>query len=127
MIINVMEGPFDHVEIDEHPFLYTDDRIWREALPIGWYCYELRGADSDPGIPATLEKNVRINHVGSLLTPIEVIIPTGGDHINIEEKLHFLGEELTLPEFCAVHGFQNPSEPQVLNAPQNDLFQMSGM
>ncbi len=127
MIMNVMEEPFEHIEMDDHPFLYTDDRISREAVPIGWYCYDLRGADSDPGMPATLENSVRMNHAGTLLTPVEVIFPTGQKHIDIEEKLNFLGEELTVSEFCAVHGFQNPSEPQILGTNRNDMLAMGGM
>ena len=67
----------EYVEIFDIPALFTNGRISRITVPQGWFCYDLRGKDSDPGDPATIEKYVGVNHAGTILTPTEIPFEKG--------------------------------------------------
>lgn len=53
---------YEHIELFDVPGLFTNSRIDRETVPAGWYCYDLRGSDDDPGDPTTVEEQVTVNH-----------------------------------------------------------------
>lgn len=110
MKTDAMTEEYEHVELFGKPALFTNGRLDRSAVPDGWYCYDLRGGDDDPGRPATLENRVVVNHAGTILTPEAIPFPTGSDFLAIEEELNFLGEEYTIPEFCEEHGLVCPVE-----------------
>lgn len=58
------------------------------------------------GDPVTIEPYVVVNHAGSVLRHMRKIkIPKEGFR-HIREGLNFLGESLTLQEFCEKHGFE---------------------
>ncbi len=103
-----MTTEFEHVELFGSPALFTNGRIDRSSIPKGWYCYDLRGSDYDPGIPETLEAHVGVNHAGTLLSPAPFVFPTGQDYIDIKDEMDFLGEDLTLYEFCDRYGMGYP-------------------
>ena len=47
---------FELVELDDGTeVLFADCRVDRKDLPEGLYCYDLRGDDEDPGMPATID------------------------------------------------------------------------
>ena len=60
---------YEHIELFDEPGLFTNSRIDRETVPAGWYCYDLRGNDDDPGDPTTVEEQVTVNHAGTVLLP----------------------------------------------------------
>ena len=103
MSVNAREEQYEHVELFGKPALFTDSRIDRSTVPEGFHCYDLRGSDYDPGKPVTLENQVAVNHTGTVLTAELVTIPKEGFR-RLRGKLNFLGECLTLPEFCEEHG-----------------------
>lgn len=103
MSVNAREERYEHVELFGKPALFTNSRIDRSTVPRGFYCYDLRGSDNDPGRLATVEKLVAVNHSGTILTPEPVSIPKEGFR-RLNGKLNFLGEYMTLPEFCEEHG-----------------------
>ncbi len=60
------------------PVLYSEARLHDYEIPDGFYCYELRGSDYDPGIPVTVEESVRVNFDGSVLSVVAIPIPESG-------------------------------------------------
>lgn len=103
MSVNAREENYEHVELFGKPALFTNSRIDRATVPKGFSCYDLRGSDRDPGKPATVETQVAVNHAGTILTPKPVTIPKEGFR-RLGGKLNFLGECMTLSEFCEEHG-----------------------
>lgn len=100
--MNLADERFEHIELFGKPALLTDYRVSRAAVSDGWYCYDVRGGDDDPGRPATLENHVGVNYVGTVLAREPILFR---NYLPIEETLNYIGEELSLREFCEVHGF----------------------
>lgn len=99
MSVDATKELFEHVELFGKPALFTDSRIDVSTAPLGFYCYDLRGSDNDPGRPVTLELHVGVNHAGTVLTPQKVKIPESG-YKRLKDGLNFLGEEISLEQFC---------------------------
>jgi hypothetical protein len=78
MRVNAREERYEHVELFGKPALFTNSRIDRSTVPRGFYCYDLRGSDNDPGRLATIESSITVNHAGTILTPEPVSIPKEG-------------------------------------------------
>lgn len=102
MSADAMTELFEHVELFGRQALFTDSRVDVSTVPLGLYCYDLRGSDKDPGRPVSLELNVAVNHAGTVLTPEPVRIPASG-HRRLKDSLNFLGEEISRKEFCEGH------------------------
>jgi hypothetical protein len=105
MSVNAREEDFEHVELFGKPALFTNSRVVRSSVPKGFYCYDLRGSDYDPGKPVTVENIVAVNHAGTVLTPEPVDIPKEGFR-RLKDGLNFLGECLSLDDFCEEHGIE---------------------
>lgn len=112
MQVNAMTDEFEHIELFGKPVLFTNARVDKETVPDGWYRYNIRGSDYDPGSFGTLEREVAVNHAGTILSPEEIPFPKGKDYKPIRNSQNFLGEELTLAEFCTCHGLPIPESPQ---------------
>ncbi len=125
MLYNLTDEQFELAEIGEQPVLISDSRIAKSAVPEGWYCYDLRGSDYDPGLPVTLENRVAINHAGTVLSPAKIAFDDGGDRLDIREKLNYLGDYISLEDFCEEYGIAVPSLLQSDGA--NSGIQMGGM
>ena len=67
MAVNARTEEFQHIEVFDKPALFTNGRIARDTVPEGWYCYDIRGSDDDPGELCYMEENVVVNHAGSVL------------------------------------------------------------
>lgn len=102
MSVDATKDLFEHVELFGKPALFTNARVDVSTAPLGFYCYNLRGSDSDPGRPVSLELHVGVNHAGTVLTPEPVKIPVSG-YKRLRGGLNFLGGEITLKDFCAEH------------------------
>ena len=112
MQVNAMTEEFEHIELFGKPVLFTNARVDKATVPEGWYRYDIRGSDYDPGSFGTLEREVAVNHAGTILSPEKIPFPKGRDYIPIRGSQNFLGEELTLAAFCACHGLSIPGNPQ---------------
>ena len=99
MRLNVSEETFEHVELFGKPALFLDARIDTNTVPHGFFCYDLRGSDDDPGKAYCMELHVSVNHAGVVLTP-EKFPLTKDNFIMLEGELNFLDEELTVEQFC---------------------------
>lgn len=80
------------------PALLSNGRVDRESLPEGIFRYELRGADYDSGYPLTVEEDVIVNHVATILTAVPVMIPEQG-YLRLGDGLNFVGGEQTIAEY----------------------------
>ena len=110
MAVNARTEEFQHIEVFDKPALFTNGRIARDTVPKGWYCYDIRGSDDDPGELCYMEENVVVNHAGSVLMPEKLAIPKSG-RLDVRDELGFLDEgDMTLREFCEAHQFPYPAE-----------------
>ena len=110
MAVNARTEEFQHIEVFDKPALFTNGRIARDTVPKGWYCYDIRGSDDDPGALCYMEKNVVVNHAGSVLMPEKLAIPKSG-RLDVRDELGFLDEgSMTLREFCEAHQLPYPTE-----------------
>ena len=91
---------YQEIELFDKPGLFSNGRIVRDNLPEGVYCYDLRGSDYDPGEPVCVEKQVVVNHAGSVLLtePLE-LAEDGRLMLTEEEGLNFVGGFSTLTQF----------------------------
>ena len=110
MAVNARTEEFQHIEVFDKPALFTNGRIARDTVPKGWYCYDIRGSDDDPGELCYMEENVVVNHAGSVLMPEKLAIPKSG-RLDVRDELGFLDEgNMTLREFCEAHQLPHPTE-----------------
>lgn len=93
MLVNAMTDEFEHIEIFGKPALFTNTRVDKETVPKGWYRYNIRGSDRDPGSFGTREREVVVNHAGTILLPEEIPFPKGKEYKPIRGSQNFLGEE----------------------------------
>ena len=111
MAVDARNEEYEHVELFGKPALFTDSRISRFTVPRGWFCYDLRGSDYDPGKPIMVENHVIVNHAGSILTPNDLKLERKKDkRIRVRDGLNFLGECLSLEQFCEEHGMEYPED-----------------
>ncbi len=110
MKVNARTEKFQHIEVFDKPALFTNGRIARDTVPKGWYCYDIRGSDDDPGELCYMEENVVVNHAGSVLMPEKLAMPKSG-RLDVRDELGFLDEgNMTLREFCEAHQLPYPAE-----------------
>lgn len=89
---------YEEIELFDKPALFSNERIDREKLPAGLYCYDLRGGDDDPGAPVTVEAAVVVNRAGSVILA-EPLDFGGDDYLALGEDMNFIGSEATLKHF----------------------------
>ena len=110
MKVNARTEEFQHIELFDKFALFTNARIDRSTVPEGWYCYDIRGSDDDPGELCYMEENVVVNHAGSVLMPEKLAMPKFG-RLDVRDELGFLDEgNMTLREFCEAHQLPCPAE-----------------
>ncbi|WP_295087320.1 LPD28 domain-containing protein [Ruminococcus sp.] len=92
------DDDYELVEIEDLPALFTNERITDADIPKGMYCYNLRHDDN--GNFCAIEKNVTVNHAGSIITkePIE-LGEQGYISLNQDNSPNFLGENMSIYMF----------------------------
>ena len=109
MRVNARTEEFEHLELFDKPALFTNGRIDRATVPEGWYAYDFRGSDDDPGeLYVIEEREVVVNHSGTVLLPEKLEFPKSG-RLDAEDALGFVGDSLTLDQFCQKHGIECPA------------------
>ena len=99
---NAHEESFDLIEVLDKTVLFTNLRIDRNTVPDGLYCYDLRHGDSDDSEPCSIEKNVLVNHMGTIISkePFEF---GDKDYVSLEDGINFLpAPTLTLHNFITI-------------------------
>lgn len=110
MSVTAREENYEYIELFGRPALFTNSRIDRDTVPEGWYAYDLRGSDYDPGEPVTAEPSVVVNHAGTILTHEPISFPEEGFR-RLKGRLDFADAyNLSLAEFCEVRGLNYPED-----------------
>ena len=112
MSVNAREEEYQEVELFGKPALFTNSRIAPGTVPEGWFCYDLRGSDYDPGRPVTIEPRVVVNHAGAILVPEPVKFRKDQTFRRLRGGLNFAGGNVGLKEFCEAHGITYPEDNQ---------------
>lgn len=110
MSVDARKEEYQEVELFGKPALFTNSRIERNTVPDGWFCYELRGSDYDPGRPVTIEPHVVVNHAGSILTHEPVKFRNERTSRRLRDGLNFTGDIISLADFCEDHELAYPTD-----------------
>lgn len=96
--VNFSDEEFEIIEIEEKTALFTNSRMIDADVPKGLYCYHLRHGDD--GNFCTLEKNITVNHAGSVIVkePIE-LGENGCISLNNENAPNFTGKTTFMDDF----------------------------
>ena len=97
MYIDANKEVFELAEIDGVSVLFSHARIDRQTVPMGFSCYDVRESDGFSGVAATLENNVIVNHLGTILS--REIFPLTNGFYQIKEEMNYLGETMTAAEY----------------------------
>ena len=89
---------YERATLFDQPVLFIDERLPKKEIPQGMYAYDLRGSDYDFRRPVTLEKQVYVNHAGTILTAQPIVIPESGK-VDVKDKITFDEERCTIREF----------------------------
>ncbi len=89
---------YERAMLFDQPVLFIDERLPKKEIPQGMYAYDLRGSDFDFRRPMTLEKQVYVNHAGTILTGQPITIPESGK-VDVKDKISFDEERCTIREF----------------------------
>ena len=96
---------FEHIELFDSPAMFTNARVDRSPVPEGLFCNDVRGSDNDPGELCTIENHVLVNHAGTVIGAVDYRLENS-DYKTIGDGINFLGDEITLDEFCKLHGVE---------------------
>ncbi len=96
---------FEHIELFDSPAMFTNARVKRSTVPEGLFCYDVRGSDVDPGDLCVIENSVPVNHSGTIIGVQDYMLENGQAKY-IATHINFLGDEITLDEFCKLHGVE---------------------
>ncbi len=96
--VNFPDEEFEIIEIEGKTALFTNSRMTDADIPKGLHCYHLRYGDD--GDFCTLEKNVTVNHAGSVIVrePME-LGENGCISLNSENAPNFTGETTLMEDF----------------------------
>ena len=101
MDTSFLDEDLEMIEVLDHPALFTDGRIPREAVPAGLYAYDLYES-CDTGTFCYIAPLVVVNRGGTVLTrqPIDF---GGADRIDLTEDTspNFLGGAMRVHDFMA--------------------------
>ena len=94
---------FEHIELFDSPAMFTNARVKRSTVPEGLFCYDVRGSDVDPGHLCVIENSALVNHSGTIIGVQDYMLENGQAKY-IATHINFLGDEITLDEFCERYG-----------------------
>ena len=111
MSVNIFKDELQHAQLFGKPVLTTNWLIPRETVPDGWFCYDMRGTDSDPGAHAALVDYTSYDHSGTVLSPKPLKRPATKSR-RIGKGDYFLhGETMDLETFCGEYDLAYPNNP----------------
>ena len=109
MSMDIREKQMQYAAIFGKPVLFTNGSVSRDTVPVGWYCYDLRGTEKQPYVASVLTDTVSIYRVGAIISPVALKRPdTAERRINGTFFLH--DEQMNLTEFCKVCGLEYPQD-----------------
>lgn len=87
---------FDLIEINDVVVLFTPIRINRKLVPSHLFVYDIRANDDNTNDFYTIEKNVMVNHTGTIISKQSLMSTQDVTEIT---DYNFVGEEKTLAEY----------------------------
>lgn len=105
MTVDARNEIFDHIELFDAPAMFTNARVDRSTVPEGLFCYDVRGSGDDPGSLTVIEPFVAVNHSGTIIGVEDYMIAKGQAKY-IATHINFLGDSVTLEEFCVQHNIE---------------------
>lgn len=107
---NAKTEKFDLIKLAGHLVLYSNLRVDRSTVPEELFVYDIRHADEDWGYAAELKSSVLVNHMATILSDHEILLPDFGDTLVLDNNLEFLDVSLTLDEY---QKYQMIVEPEI--------------
>lgn len=88
---NAREEAYEAVELFGHMALFRDCKIDKSTVPDGLFCYEIRHSDEDNAVPGTLEQNVLVDFMATIICKTDFgLLPKA--YIEMDKNsLNFLG------------------------------------
>ena len=111
MAVNIFRDEMQHARLFGKPVLTTNWLIPRETVPDGWFCYDMRGTESNPAAHAELVDYTGIDHSGTVLSPKPLKRPTTKARRIREGNYILHGETMALESFCEEYGLDFPDNP----------------
>lgn len=110
--IPVWNCEYEAVHFCDMPCLFANERLTQADIPQGLFCYYLRSNDDGEGF-ATLERDVKVNLGGTIVTAEPIDFPEQGYiEINDDNYPHFLGQDMSFEQY--INGdFEDFSEGMV--------------
>lgn len=110
MQINIYKDKMLGARLFGAPVLYTVQTIPREDVPLGWYCYDLRGTARHPDEPHSLVDKAEENHAGTILSYLP--LKNGRSQYRlVKDMFQMTGTNPSLAEFCAAENIRCPETP----------------
>lgn len=112
--VNFSDEEFEVIEIEGQTAMLTNSRMTDADIPKGLHCYHLR--HDDDGNFCALEKNVAVNHGGSVIVnePID-LGENGCISLNSDNSPNFTGETTLMEEFFTNEKEQSESMEMEMN------------
>lgn len=79
---------FESIEINNIPALFTNQRIDRTTIPLGYSAFDIRGGENTDF--ATIEAHLTVNHTGTVIVKQDIEF-NGADFVIIDDY-NFTGE-----------------------------------
>ena len=101
---------YEHILLFDKDMLFVNERLVESDIPQGMYVYHLRESDDGSGF-ATVEKSVKVNHGGSIITTDPLDLGKDGYiEFNSESYPNFTGEQITIGQFLKGEFSQEETE-----------------
>lgn len=107
MKVNAMSETYVLIFVLNKLVLFTASRIDKDTIPDGVYLYEIRGDDETCSKPVQIAENIKVNHLGSIITKTPIDLPADGKlDIDADKDVNFMpGEKCTWRAAYTVHEY----------------------
>ena len=110
MQINIYKDKMLGARLFGASVLYSVQPIPREDVPLGWYCYDLRGTARHPDEPHALVDKAEENRTGTILSYLP--LKKGRSQYRlVKDMFQMAGTNPTLADFCAAENIRCPETP----------------
>lgn len=104
MSVNIYTDRLQHANLFGKDVLCTNWLIPRDAVPKGWYCYDVRQIGSQP---VELVDQAAAGHMKTVLSPLPLKEPNAHSR-KVGDAFYLHGEEMALADYCEDHGLECP-------------------
>ena len=108
--LNIYEALMQKAYLFGALVLHSGEPIPREDVPLGWYCYDLRGTSRAPHSPYSMVDQADKFHTGSVLS----LLPLKSERTQsrlVKDQFRLTQEFVSLNAFCAGENIPAPEIP----------------